>query len=55
MPKLTTLDELIASLPQEQQDKIHKLSEQLISEIDLKNIESEVGLAEKLGVFDIVN
>ncbi|WP_430929615.1 helix-turn-helix domain-containing protein [Mannheimia indoligenes] len=55
MSKLTTLDEFIAELPQDQQDEIHKMAEELILEAGLSMLRedleiSQKELAEALGV-----
>ncbi|MFA9487858.1 MULTISPECIES: hypothetical protein [unclassified Mannheimia] len=55
MQQLITLDEFLLHLPKGRQDKIDKMSEELIAEIDLESIQSEKELAEKLGVFYIVH
>lgn len=53
--KLRTLDEVIAELPQDQQDEIHKMAEELILEAGLSMLRedleiSQKELAEALGV-----
>lgn len=55
MNKLTTLDEFIVELPQDQQDEIHKMAEELILEAGLSMLRedleiSQKELAEALGV-----
>lgn len=55
MSHLTSLESFISTLPEDRQDNIHKMSVELITEIELDVIKSDIELAEKVGVFDTVS
>lgn len=47
MNKLTTLDEFIVELPQDQQDEIHKMAEELILEAGLSMLREDLEISQK--------
>ncbi|QLB14555.1 transcriptional regulator [Mannheimia granulomatis] len=47
MSKLTTLDEFIAELPKERQDKIHQMTEELILEAGLSMLREDLEISQK--------
>nr|WP_314740491.1 helix-turn-helix transcriptional regulator [uncultured Haemophilus sp.] len=47
MGKLTTLDEYMATLPQEEQDIIHEMAEELILEAGLSSLRQNLELSQR--------
>ncbi|RGE48651.1 hypothetical protein MHD_01535 [Mannheimia granulomatis] len=47
MSKLTALDEFIAELPKERQDKIHQMTEELILEAGLSMLREDLEISQK--------
>ncbi|QIM66797.1 transcriptional regulator [Mannheimia granulomatis] len=45
--KLRTLDEVIAELPQDQQDEIHRMAEELILEAGLSMLREDLEISQK--------